>query len=166
MSGRGATHYTRRYVRHQVLYIIMHISISDKSIESKVCKVCCSTRICSFILAVLFDVFYNVNPPTQFTAVRPASSYSLVFRLSLVAVAFADQIWTPTRAVALVQVSATFAWSLRLPTARVENRTSSLSLSLSLSLSSYPANTTASSLSSLYINHEITSQTQGRNAIL
>jgi len=58
-------------------------------------------------------VFYNASPPRplyQLTAVRPAKQLLvLVSRLSLIVFAFADQMWTPTRTVASVEVSATLA---------------------------------------------------------
>jgi len=72
-----------------------------------------STRIYSFILTVLFDVYSTTQFHRllyQLTAVRPAKQLLvLVSRLSLAVVAFADQMWTPTRAVSSVQVSATVA---------------------------------------------------------
>jgi len=58
-------------------------------------------------------VFYDEIPPSarciSFPQSGQLSRYLLASLLSLVVVAFADQIWTPTRAVASVHVSATFA---------------------------------------------------------
>jgi len=70
---------------------------------------CRSTRIYSFILTVLFDMYSTLqfHRPLSLSLSLSLShcsspqsgqlsGYSLASRLSLVVVAFADQIWTPT----------------------------------------------------------------------